>query len=321
MLGRRLRAVEPRLDLERALHEPLVLDAEARELEEAVPLRRGVVPHVTRVAQPVGFLRALADEGVVADHDAMLRDARHLLHRRENVVEVVRGDAARDCVEARVGEGEVFRGCGGGGLHARREIDGDDCRPCLAQPTRDVAAAGRDVQNCDARARLAPLDDEVEVFSLRVDRARAVGVGALGPDVRHFASSTARRAPSSIVASGWMFGLPASARIFRPSSAFVPSRRTTIGYCDMSRRSSASRIPRATSSQRVMPPKMLKKIDLTCGSRVITSSASTTPCALPPPPRSQKFAGRPPTCATTSTVDMESPAPLPQMPTSPSSFT
>ena len=80
-------------------------------------------------------------------------------------------------------------------------------------------------------------------------------------------------------------------------------------------------MPRATSSQRVMPPKMLKKIDLTWGSRVITSSASTTPSAEPPPPRSQKFAGLPPTCATTSTVDIESPAPLPQMPTSPSSFT
>jgi hypothetical protein len=71
----------------------------------------------------------------------------------------------------------------------------------------------------------------------------------------------------------------------------------------------------------VVPPKMLKKIDFTCGSRVITSSASTTPCADPPPPRSQKFAGLPPTCATTSTVDIESPAPLPQIPTSPSSFT
>ena len=38
-------------------------------------------------------------------------------------------------------------------------------------------------------------------------------------------------------------------------------------------------MPRATSSQRVIPPKTLKKIDFTCGSRVITSSASTTPSA------------------------------------------
>ena len=60
----------------------------------------------------------------------------------------------------------------------------------------------------------------------------------------------------------------------------------------------------ATSSQRVIPPKMLKKIDRTCASREITSSASTTPSALPPPPRSQKFAGLPPATTTTSTVDV-----------------
>ena len=87
-------------------------------------------------------------------------------------------------------------------------------------------------------------------------------------------------------------GGAASARILRPSSAFVPSRRTTIGssifIC-----SSAARIPRATSSQRVIPPKMLKKIERTWSSLVITSSASTTPWASPPPPRSQKFAGPP----------------------------
>ena len=57
---------------------------------------------------------------------------------------------------------------------------------------------------------------------------------------------------------------------------------------------------------------MLKKIAFTWGSRVITESASTTPCASPPPPRSQKFAGRPPAKVTTSTVDIVSPAPLPE---------
>ena len=112
-------------------------------------------------------------------------------------------------------------------------------------------------------------------------------------------------------------GLPEDAP---PSSAFVPSSRTTIGssspICP-----TACRIPRATSSQRVMPPKMLKKIARTCGSRVMTSSASTTPCASPPPPRSQKFAGRPPANVTTSTVDIVRPAPFPRTPTSPSSLT
>ena len=91
-------------------------------------------------------------------------------------------------------------------------------------------------------------------------------------------------------------------RAARRSAARSPSARAP------------ARIPRATSSQRVIPPKMLKKIERTWSSRVITSSASTTPWASPPPPRSQKFAGRPPATTTTSTVDIDSPAPLPRIP-------
>src|SRR5581483_8099652 len=115
--------------------------------------------------------------------------------------------------------------------HSRRGIHGDDGAAGLAQAPRDVAAPGRDVEDGDAGPGLAPGDDEVEVVAGRVDRALAVGLRAIAPDVGHAApaSSTARRAPSSIVASGWMFSRPASARILRPSSAFVPSSRTTIG--------------------------------------------------------------------------------------------
>ena len=80
-------------------------------------------------------------------------------------------------------------------------------------------------------------------------------------------------------------------------------------------------IPLATSSQRVMPPKMLKRIALTFSSEVITSSASTIASAFEPPPASRKLAGAPPAWATTSSVDMQSPAPLPRMPTLPSSLT
>ena len=53
-------------------------------------------------------------------------------------------------------------------------------------------------------------------------------------------------------------------------------------------------IPLAISSQRVMPPKMLKRIALTFASEVITSSASTIASALEPPPASRKLAGSPP---------------------------
>ena len=80
-------------------------------------------------------------------------------------------------------------------------------------------------------------------------------------------------------------------------------------------------IPFATSSQRVMPPKMLNRTAVTFSSEVITSSASTIASAFEPPPASRKFAGSPPAWATTSSVDMQSPAPLPRMPTLPSSFT
>ena len=78
-------------------------------------------------------------------------------------------------------------------------------------------------------------------------------------------------------------------------------------------------MPFATSSPRVMPPKMLMKIDFTLGSVLMTSSAPAITSALAPPPMSRKLAGSPPTWLTTSHVLMASPAPLAMMPTVPSS--
>ena len=114
----------------------------------------------------------------------------------------MRRDAARDNVEARVCEREILGERRRVGLHAGRGIDGDDGGSTLAQPPCDVPAARRDVERRDTRRRLAPLDHEVEICAFRVRRALAVVVGAVAPEVHHFASSTARRAPSSIVASG-----------------------------------------------------------------------------------------------------------------------
>src|SRR5205814_771643 len=191
-------------------------DVEASELEEAVPLALPVVAHVARVAHSVGLLRGLADERVVADHHAMLRDARHLLDRSEDVGEVMRGEPAGDRVEAGVGEWQILCARRRVGLHAGRGIDGDDRRARFPQPARDMAAARRDVEDGDARPRLAPLDDQVEILARRVDRALPIQVGPVAPDVAsrsgtgkagafapgrlrrayagHFASSTARLA-------------------------------------------------------------------------------------------------------------------------------
>ena len=61
-------------------------------------------------------------------------------------------------------------------------------------------------------------------------------------------------------------------------------------------------MPLATSSPRVMPPKMLMKIERTFSSWLITSSAAAITSALAPPPMSRKLTAAPPTWLTTSSV-------------------
>ena len=75
-----------------------------------------------------------------------------------------------------------------------------------------------------------------------------------------------------------------------------------------------------------MPPKTLTNTDFTSGSPRMISRPSAITSAEAPPPMSRKFAGLTPPCsspayATTSSVHMTRPAPLPMMPTSPSSLT
>jgi hypothetical protein len=68
----------------------------------------------------------------------------------------------------------------------------------------------------------------------------------------------------------------------------------TIGEARLTRRI-ASTTPLATSSPRVMPPKMLMKMARTLGSLFTTSRALAITSALAPPPTSRKLAGWPPT--------------------------
>src|SRR5215207_9908758 len=143
---------------------------------------------------------------------------------------------------------------------------------------------------------------------------------AVDEDAHRDASSTTFSAAPSIVASVWTLGRSASASSARPSLSLVPSSRTTNGTVG-SIWANASMRPRATSSQRVMPPKMLNSTAVTASLERITSTALVISSAFAPPPASRKFAGAPPACATTSSVLITSPAPLPRMPTFPSSFT
>src|SRR5829696_2690486 len=144
------------------------------------------------------------------------------------------------------------------------------------------------------------------------------------------ASSATRSAAPSMVSTCSTPGSAASVRIRRPRSALLPSSRTTSGSVTASSRDSSSRkactIPFATSSQAVIPPKTFTRTDRTDGSARMISSPFAITSAEAPPPMSRKLAGRTPPCrspayATTSRVDMTRPAPLPMMPTSPSSLT
>src|SRR5690606_1318561 len=84
------------------------------------------------------------------------------------------------------------------------------------------------------------------------------------------ASAAARRAAPSIGSTRPPSGLPAVSRMRRPSSALLPSSRTTSGFVTASPRlassSNAARMPLATASQAVMPPKTLTKTLRTDGS-------------------------------------------------------
>src|SRR5690606_7158730 len=142
------------------------------------------------------------------------------------------------------------------------------------------------------------------------------------------ASSAALAAAPSIVSTCSTSGLPARDRISRPAAALLPSSRTTSGLVTRSPRcasnSSACTMPLATSSQAVIPPKTLTNTALTSGSDSTISRPLAITEALAPPPMSRKLAGRTPprdspAYATTSSVDITSPAPLRTTPTEPRS--
>src|SRR3954447_9585580 len=252
--------------------------------------------------------RAPALEVVV---DAQLVVGRNALGDRDDQLDAgvlgledrVGGEARRDEDHRRVGAGL------GDGVVERVE-DRD--------PLAVLAALARRDAGHHARAVVAVVE--------RVERALAPG-DAGGAELRavvdedaHAPSSTTRRAAPSIVDSACTLGRSASASSRRPSSSLVPSRRTTNGTSGLIW-SNASIRPLATSSQRVMPPKMLKSTALTLALERITSTAWVIASAFEPPPASRKLAGLPPACATTSSVLITRPAPLPRMPMSPSSLT
>src|SRR5262249_2287874 len=149
-----------------------------------------------------------------------------------------------------------------------------------------AAAAGGHAGD-DLRAVLAAL--------ARVERTLASGEAldhdaAVGADQNaHRPAATAFFAASSMPSAMVKF-MPESARIFRPSSTLVPSRRATTGTWTPTWRT-ASTTPFASTSTRRMPPKMLISTALTLRSDTRMRNAAATCSALAPPPTSRKLAG------------------------------
>src|SRR6266508_6592171 len=236
------------------------------------------------------------------------------------------GDAGVDRlvegVDREAGGHEDQRGVGAGlghrGGHGVEDGDALDVLAGLAggDAGNQVGAVLPVAQRVEAAlAPGQPLDDQA---GLGVDEDGHGYAPSLGMAP---ASSTAFLAASSMVAAGTTLSEGDSASSSRPSSALVPSRRTTSGTVTLSpSRSRASRTPWATRSPRVMPPKMLTRTLRTLASERMTSSPAAMVSADAPPPMSRKLAALPPTWATTSRVDMTRPAPLPMMPTQPSSL-
>ena len=102
-----------------------------------------------------------------------------------------------------------------------------------------------------------------------------------------------------------------------PSSWLVPASRIVIGSV-VGTSSRAAMMPRATSSPRVMPPKMLISTARTSWSDRMMRRPVATCCEEAPPDTSRKLAGpmpcSPPKWPTRSIVAIASPAPLTMQP-------
>ena len=175
-----------------------------------------------------------------------------------------------------VREGERLGAADHVGAHARRGIAGDDLEPCLPQPPGHVPAAGARRR---ARSRHPPPSGRGGRGRRPRDgrrsrrRRRARSDQTIGASRRqlHRAPRRVEHRRLDVEVRGRRLGEDA------PPLLGVRAVEAHDERASISISSSACRIPRATSSQRVMPPKMLKKIAFTCGSRVITTARRPRP--------------------------------------------
>src|SRR5690606_21654393 len=158
--------------------------------------------------------------------------------------------------------------------------------------------------------------------ALRAGKALADNLGVFIDQDAHWLPSAALTTctAASVRLDAGMMLRPLSASTLAPSSALLPSRRTTTGTLT-STSFTAPMMPSAIMSQRTMPPKMFTNTAFTLLSERMILKASLTRSLVAPPPTSRKLAGLPPCRLTMSMVPMARPAPLTMQPMLPSSAT
>ena len=196
---------EPRLELDPLRQRPRRRRRRARPPRKLPPLATREAAHVRRVAQPLRLLERVAAEGVVGDDHRAGRDARHLRAPP-------RATSPKWCAASRETTRSKLPSANGSSSAGRRRRAACPARDPWSRPRAPprAAAARRARRRLRRRApSLAPAAHSTirsRSAPSRCASAVAVGLRALRPEVGHCASSTARRAASSIVGSTWRFG-------------------------------------------------------------------------------------------------------------------
>ena len=240
-----------------------------------------------------------------------------------SVMQKIVGDPGADRLEDRVGRAR------------RGDVDAGGVRARLADRLGDRVEHRH---ACRRRAVWPPLPGVTPATTWVPYGEHLAGVElalAAGDALDDAAASRARRGCSCAGAPGRARGRHGLGRRLVEAAGGLEARlveelgRPPRRWCPRSARPSARRAtgwprasirPRATSSPRVMPPKMLTRIASTFGSARISRIAAATLSARAPPPMSRKLAGSPPARLTRSIVVIASPAPLTMQPIVPSSW-
>src|SRR5439155_14666037 len=223
-----------------------------------------------------------------------------LVHVRHHAGHVEHGDPLGDADDE--DDPGVGRLEDRGGRHRRGDVDDGGVRLGLAHRLRHGVEHGDDaLEQLAALSRRHARDHPGAIGDHLLGVERAVAArDPLDDEARGLVDEDAHAAPFALATACFTAssmsvsaGNPACFRISIPSRSLVPVSRITIGTLTGNSRVPCT-MPLATSSERVIPPKILNSIAVTLGLAATMRSTLTPFCGLELPPMSRKLAGAPP---------------------------